>query len=44
MNYQSNLAKEYATIVAKSIKSGIPPSPKQQKKLDKLLKLLRKTV
>ena len=41
MNYQSNLAKEYALLLSKI---GDNPTPKQQKKLDKLLKLLRKTV
>lgn len=41
MSYQSNIAREYAILVAKS---GNSPSPKQKKKLDRLLKLLRKTV
>lgn len=41
MNYQSNLAKEYVFLLSKV---GDNPTPKQQKKLDQLLKLLRKTV
>jgi len=41
MSYQSNIAKEYAILLSKA---GSNPSPKQQKELDRLLKLLRKTV
>ena len=41
MSYQSNIAREYAVLLAKV---GDNPSPKQKKELAKLLKLLRKTV
>ena len=41
MSYQSNIAREYAFLLAKA---GPNPSPKQKKELQKLLKLLRKTV
>lgn len=41
MSYQSNVAREYAVLLAKA---GSDPSPKQKKELAKLLKLLRKTV
>jgi hypothetical protein len=41
VSYQSNIAREYAVLLAKS---GSNPSPKQKKELAKLLKLLRKTV
>ena len=41
MDYQSNLAREYAALVKKF---GRNPSSKQQKKLDKLRRLLRQTI
>jgi len=41
MSYQSNIAREYAVLLAKA---GDNPSPKQKKELAKFLKLLRKTV
>lgn len=41
MNYQANLTREYAYLRRKA---GDNPTPKQKKRIEKLEKLLRRTL
>ncbi|WJE87923.1 hypothetical protein YFHUAIHA_CDS0050 [Phage C48C1] len=41
MNYQANLTREYAHLRRKA---GNNPTPKQKKRIEKLEKLLRRTL